>query len=520
MAVPPGVAEAFRLLQAGDTRAALEAAQRALAVDPSNARGHIAAGIALRMTGRLAEARAAFDRAQLLDPRDHAAAYEAGMTAQLMGDGPAAQESFVRSAELRPEFFPAHFAAGLVHADRREWPEAQARFRRVLELRPGDPHAQLQLAFTLARAGRDEEAESAFAHAHSTHPEDAAIARAYGQHAASRGEFARAAILFAQAQQLRPDDRALSMYLAQCELLAGRWAQGWAAYAAREPRHRFEQSAAAHGTPYAVPTLANLRGGVVTLVGEQGLGDTLFFLRWAPALRKAGVRVRFSGDARLHSLLARTALFESLEEELPPGPVLLAGDLPPLFPAMDPYDAVSLRIPPLPDRVARWKATLEASGPRPWIGVAWRAGTAPEDQPHALSKSVPLDALFACLSDMPGTLLAIQRSIRAGEIEAATATARREVVDASKATDDLEDLLALVSLLDRHVAVSSTTVHLAAAAGASVDVLVPFPPEWRWRPHGDSPWFPGYRVHRQGVDRDWAAALAGAARGDQGSGLQ
>ncbi|HEU4428206.1 MAG TPA: hypothetical protein VFT98_05600, partial [Myxococcota bacterium] len=48
---------------------ALEAAERVLGLDPANARAHLAAGIALRMAGRLPEAHAALARAQQLDPR-------------------------------------------------------------------------------------------------------------------------------------------------------------------------------------------------------------------------------------------------------------------------------------------------------------------------------------------------------------------------------------------------------------------------------------------------------------------
>ncbi|HEX5128410.1 MAG TPA: hypothetical protein VFV90_01630, partial [Usitatibacter sp.] len=107
-----------------------------------------------------------------------------------------------------------------------------------------------------------------------------------------------------------------------------------------------------------------------------------------------------------------------------------------------------------------------------------------------------------------------------GEIERASRAARRTVSDFSRANDDLEDALAVAFLLDRHVAVSNTNLHLAAAAGATADVLVPFPPEWRWRAQGDSPWFPGFRVHRQGLDGDWTEALAGLARAIQASGLQ
>jgi hypothetical protein len=98
---------------------------------------------------------------------------------------------------------------------------------------------------------------------------------------------------------------------------------------------------------------------------------------------------------------------------------------------------------------------------------------------------------------------------REGEIEMAGAALASRVHDLAAANDDLEDALAVVSLVDRHVAVSNTNVHLASAAGAaSVDVLVPFPPEWRWGSSGASPWFPRFRVHRQSADGDWSAALA------------
>jgi hypothetical protein len=89
--------------------------------------------------------------------------------------------------------------------------------------------------------------------------------------------------------------------------------------------------------------------------------------------------------------------------------------------------------------------------------------------------------------------------------------------DFSDANDDLEDALALVALLDRHIGVSNTNMHLADAAGRTADVLVPYPPEWRWRIEGDSPWFPGFRVHRQTRDGDWGPALASLVKASGGN---
>ena len=513
-AAAAGIGEAFRKLQAGDVAGALECAQRVAALEPANARAHLAKGIALRMAGRYAEASEALALAQSLDPRDHAAAYETGIVRQLEGRIDDALGHFVRSAELRPDFFAAHFSAGLIHADRREWRLAADRFRAVLAVQPSQPDAMLHLALALDRDGRLDEAEGAFVHALAANPHHVPTLRVFGQHSVGRGNFRRAASLFAEVARLDPRDEAVPMFVAQTELLLGRWQPAWAAYARRVPRREFERECAARGRPYVVPAVESLAGGEATLTAEQGLGDTLFFLRWAPLLRSAGTRLGFCGDVRLHSMLARTGLFETLEDAGGAARArtpILVGELPSMFASTDPLTVATLRIQPLPERVAKWEAALRAAGPRPWIGVQWRAGTPREVVAHALSKTIPVEALFASLAPLQGNMVALQRQIVPGELDRAARALGRPVTDLSHANEDLEDLLALTSLLDRHVAVSSTTLHLAAAAGATADVLVPFPPEWRWRLGGDSPWFPGFRVHRQGVDGDWAAALASLA---------
>jgi len=513
MATPAAIGEAFRRLQAGDAAGALELARRIAAEEPRNARARLAIGIALRMAGRLDEAAEALDEAERLDPRDHAPAYEIGLVRQLKGEAEVALAAYDRALRARPEFFAAHFSAGLLHAERREWDRAGERFRAVLALRPNMPEALLHLAVALERQGREDEAEATFVHALAANPHHVPTLRIFGQSSAAHGNFRRAASLFTEAARLDPHDVALPMFAAQAELLLGRWEPAWAAYSRRAPRRAFEQAAARRGRPYAVPPIGAVEDARVTLVAEQGLGDTLFFLRWAPRLRERGAFLSFAGDARLHPLLGRTGLFESFAaDEAESGPMpILVGDLPALFGGEDPTGVATLAIAPKPERLAAWRARMQAAGPRPWIGAFWRAGTPGHVVAHALSKELPVASLFAALSRVGGTTFALQRDPGADELDAAAKALGTAVHDLSSANADLEDVLAIAALLDRHVSVSNTNLHLAAAAGAGADVLVPFPPEWRWRQEGDSPWFPGFRVHRQARGGDWSAALRGVA---------
>jgi hypothetical protein len=187
-------------------------------------------------------------------------------------------------------------------------------------------------------------------------------------------------------------------------------------------------------------------------------------------------------------------------------PVLL-GDLPQLDDAAPSARPPSLAIAPLGAALERVRERLAAAGPAPWTGVAWRGGVAPET--GGLAKRVPVETLFAALRPVTGTLVSLQRSPVDGEIDRASTAAGCPVHDFGWVNEDLEDALAATALLDRHVAVSNTNIHLAAAAGASADVLVQFPPEWRWGLEGASAWFPGFRVHRQAPNGDWSAALRG-----------
>lgn len=536
----------FRLLQAGKAHEALACASAICAAQPDNARARLAAGIALRALGRIDESRQALGIAAMLAPADYAPPYELGVL-EAPANPELALAHFERSASLRPAFAAAHFGAGLAAYRLRQWQRASRHFGRVVEADAGNVEAMVNLGQCLAEEGRREEgramleramraapasanaryamgwllrrlgqrdeAASYFAEALERDPRHVEALRDLGRHFVSRAEYERAGALFSRAAAIVPADPDLPLYIAQALLLAGRWSEAWPWYARRDSRLAFEAAERAVGRTYRIPGIEELRGREAWIVGEQGLGDILFFLRFAPALRGVVERLGFAGEPRLHSILSRTGVFDAFAEAAPPAqPRVLAADLPAMLALGDDVFASSLRAPPEASRERAMRERLSAAGERPWIVVTWRSGTPREKSQEALSKSVPPDALFAALSDAPGTVFAFQRDATAGELEAASRSLGRTVHDLSREAGDVEDALALVALADRHVAVSSTNMHLAALAGRSAEVLVPFPPEWRWRPSGESPWFPGFRVLRQHADGDWSPALAALAR--------
>ncbi|MCH8316439.1 MAG: hypothetical protein IIA64_10735 [Planctomycetes bacterium] len=198
------------------------------------------------------------------------------------------------------------------------------------------------------------------------------------------------------------------------------------------------------------------------MLGDQGLGDEIFFLRFAAQLKARGVSIIYRCNSKIADMVARNSFIDRLAgSDDDPGSfdgVLSAGDLPYLLGMADAREIPpSVEIPVLPDRLAEMRARLTRLGPPPYIGVTWRAGIQGLSN---ISKIAPLERLAAVLRPIDGTIVAVQRNPAAGEIETFAKALGRTAHDFTALNDDLEGMLALVDLLDDYVCVCNTNFHL------------------------------------------------------------
>jgi tetratricopeptide (TPR) repeat protein len=465
-------------LDVRDAAAAIDLLAKAARVAPADAMIRADLGRAYVAAGRLAEAEQALRAAIAMDPALTYARCGLGYALLCQGKDAAAAETLESVLRLDPGVGMAHFYLGLVRQGQRRFAEAESFHRAALALEPDSDMVRYNLGASLHEQGRYQEALACY---------DAVLDRNPG-HSGAR------------------------LNRALVHLLRGEIGAAWEDYVARPSRSTIQ---ARHPEWRLVSRLPPaLDGRTVLLVREQGLGDELFFLRYAPALKSRGVRIRYRASAKLVSILRRSPVFDEVNEDATPGPddyVLPVGDLPL---ALGGGDGVPppLQLHARTEPVAALRLRLEAAGPRPWLGIAWRAGTALGEQSGDLHKTVlkeiPPGQFGGALVYWPGTVFVLQRATRAGEIAELEHALGRTAHDCSAVNDDLEEMLALLSLLDEYAGVSSTNVHLRAGLGMRGRILVPGPPEWRWLAAGGStPWFPGYRVFRQGWQGDWAEAL-------------
>ncbi|MCH8139159.1 MAG: tetratricopeptide repeat protein [Proteobacteria bacterium] len=498
------------LLRRGEISGAIDHLEKAIELAPDLAHAHGNLGNAFEASGRYEDAAKAYRRALILDRRDAETHNNLGNVLLRLGQAEAAAASYRRALAIEPEHLGALSNLGnALHALGRA-DEAVASFRRALMVKPdfADALANLGNVFHFERKLADAEgclrraieAEPNFAMAHSN----------LGALLRDMGRYGEAEESLTRALEIDPDHVAANANLAYLLLTLADFARAWRRYALRPSvRHRRQAL-------WQEPLPDGLDGKRVFLRTDQGLGDDIFFLRFAPAVKERGAWICHDPGPKIASIVARLPFIDEIigDGETPQGVdiTLSAGDLP-LALGMESIADIPppVALAPEPGRTDAMRARLAGFGPAPYIGVTWRAGT--RDKPGSLFKEAPLDGVGGALKQAGGTVAVLQRNPEAGEIDALSRALGREVHDFTALNDELEDMLALLALLDDYVTVSNTNVHLRAGAGRTSRVLVPNPPEYRWMAEGDeSPWFPGCAVYRQRADGDWDGAFERLSR--------
>ena len=552
-----------------------EAFRKAGRLDPSNVHFQMGIANALGMQGKLADAETRLRRLADRFPDAALVWLNLGNAVRDQGRLAEADESYRRAIQLDSNLVDArNNLASALHA-RKRFEEAEKEYRACIALAPDSVLPQYNLASVIIDLGRFREAEDIcraivsrtpdVAHAHvflgaalghqgrlleamtchraaaALAPRDPKILESFAAALAETGEVNQALQCFSRALALNPNSIPGHQLLGTALLSAGCLADGWSEYGYRPAFNQFRHVNPKVAISRMLPNQLERRE--VCVLREQGLGDELFFMRYAPQLSASGARITYYASNKICSLFARVQCLERVLDEsarLPESSVvILAGDLPHALstrPASDvrtpatneadpglldfPYRISvfwppvppSLLITPLAEQLAIMQSRLAQAGKPPYLGLTWRGGIVPSEQRGAawsLYKEIPIEAFAQVLTGFPGTLIAFQRNPEPGELARLSRAIGKDVYDFSDLNEELEGMLAALALTEEYVGVSNTNMHLRAAAGKTARVLVPCPAEWRWMAAGSSsPWFPGFSVYRQSLDADWSAALA------------
>ena len=441
---------------------------------------------------------------------------------------------------LSPGFVLAKCNLASVIIDQGRFTEAENICLEAIEQAPDFGLAHALLGIARSRQGRLTDALACQQAAVHLAPNDPKVLEAYAALLADLGHYSEAMLWFTRALKSNPGLFSARWKLCLALLRHGDLATGWLYYGQRPHPAGLRKYGAIGGSSIAVPSSPNAKR--ICIIQEQGLGDEVFFLRFLPQLRARNARIAVRVSHKLKSLIERVQCVDQvLEHDAEPAPedlTVLAGDLPRVL-ALEPASLLPsastenfsqlprfrekisifwpqlpppLALTPLPDRLREAEKRLVKFGPPPYLGITWRGGTTPGEQqgrPWMLYKEIPIPALAHALRAYSGTYVALQRNPAAGELQILEKALGRKVLDLTAQNEDLEEMLALLAVIDDYVCVSNTNVHLRAGLAKETRVLIPSPPDWRWMDAGrTSPWFPHCQVYRQCADGDWSPALA------------
>jgi tetratricopeptide (TPR) repeat protein len=245
----------------------------------------------------------------------------------------------------------------------------------------------------------------------------------------------------------------------------------------------------------------------ILLLAEQGLGDTIQFIRYAPLLAQMGANVVLEVQPELKALLstvsgvaschARGETLPAFDVYCPLGSLPLAlktetSSVPATLPYVRTDDA----------QIAKWRPALEGL-PGKRVALTW-AGHArhANDRNRSIDLKL-LEPLFKCEGI---SFVSIQRDLRGDD---AARLAQFGITDFGPRLADMTDTAAVLALTDLLVSVDTSVVHLAGAMGREAWVMLPFMPDWRWTLTNErSPWYPTMRLFRQRAPGDWPNVIA------------
>jgi len=493
------------LLAAGRIDEAIAIYRQGLAAHPGFAEMHNNLGNALRAAKKLEEAIDSYRRAIALRPAFAEACNNLGQILCLLNRADEAVDCHRRGLAIDPG--DADSLINLANALHilKQFDEACSLYRQALHMRPDDVSAQLGLGFALTACHRHDEAAVCLRRVVAMQPTNGVARMALGTALAGLNRHAEALNQYREAHAMMPDSLELQYNEAMALLATGALPEGW-----ERLEVRFAL-ACMSPLPPSVDTMPRwhgeslIEGKTILLQAEQGLGDTLQFVRYVPLVAEHGARVVLRIQPQLGKLLA----------DMPGAERVVTShddvtDVDMLCPLMSLPHAFATRVSTVPATVPYlrtprrylqlWQALLGLQS-RPRVGIAWWG------RQHLPLRSMSLATLAPLLRRTDVEFHALQQEIPDRDRE--WLAVNPFLIDHSAELKDFADTAALIAQMDLIVTIDTSVAHLAGALAQPVWIMLPFSADARWLlGRDDTPWYPTARLFRQRRQMDWDGVVA------------
>jgi len=419
-----------------------------------------------------------------------------------------AMQSIVIALKLKPDYTDALYQAGFILGRKNKPDEAIACFEKLLRIEPARTEALFALGAALGSIGREDEAIDCYRKVLQLEPDHVYTLNNFGMLLKEQGEIEQATDMYRKAIGISPDLVGSHWNLSHVLLLAGDFEVGWKEF---EWRLRKADWRMANLRPCKVPLWKgeSFAGKTLFIHDEQGLGDTIQFVRYLPMVKALGGDIIFETQEPLIVLLKNFPGIDRLIPHSADG--VLPTDMDFYMPLLSlpaiyntALDTIPDTVPYLhadADKTGYWRERLVGDGFK--VGIVWAGGP---KNPNDRNRSCRLRQ-FESIANISGIrLIGIQKGKAAEQVK--DLLPGMEVINYGPELDDFTDTMALIENLDLIIAVDTAVAHLAGAMGKPIWLILTFAHHWPWLLNRtDSPWYPNMRIYRQKKKGDWASVF-------------
>jgi hypothetical protein len=420
-----------------------------------------------------------------------------------------AEELYRKALEVEPQNANAHCYLGILHFDRKNFQESIAAYQQALQIQPTFPIAWNNLGNSLRHVGQPEAAEIAFLQAIAQKPDYVNAHKNRGTLHVWEGKVELAKECFRNALNLGPADPELLRNMGIIELLQGNYREGWPLY-----RHRWNVGDL-NRPNIAAPVWQgeDPQGKTFLLYPEQGLGDTIQFVRTARWLKNRGARTIVQCQPALVGLLKSCAGIDQLitTSEMTTLPIdyqaslidvadrltFLTGEVP----TESPY----LKVPQ--ELIDYWGNNFASYKDQPRVALVW-SGNPNHSADHYRSTTIEALAPLGQLSGIHW----ISLQLGVSPTEASRWRGRNPLMvlegNIDKRHGAFMDTAAILHHVDLLISVDTSVAHVAGSLGVPTWLALNHVPDWRWqRDQPNTVWYPQHRLFRQERPRDWQSVF-------------
>ena len=535
----------------GNLASAIKSYRKSLAIQPCNPQFNVNMGSALREFGDYSAAITCYEKALSIDDKHIDAYYNLGVIFVHQGKFNSAMDCYKKTISLNYNQPKAHNNLGLIFKKLDMTEEAVKCYKIALSLNPNYSEACNNLGVVLQELGSLDQAMMCFKNALSLNPnyseasnnlgvvfqelgslgqaiachKDAininpVYAEAYcnmGSAYFGDGKFQDAIFCYEKAIEYKPGYPEAQFNIALVQLFFGDYNEGWRGYEYRlKFKHRCIRKLLIAAPACKTWNSADIyKSQKLLLVGEQGLGDILHFMRYAIVLKNRNISISLCAPSKLHGLIKASGIDKSpLTPEQ--ADLVQEGQWLPLL-SVPRYLNVSPDNPIITEPYikttdelrAKWKKVLSFEK-RPIVGINWQGNPFTEKNAQLGGRSLPLEAFSPLTSDTNVSLLSLQKGFGSEQLQSCTfKECFVKCQDQVSKTWDFLETAAVILNCDLIVTSDTAVAHLSAGLGKKTWLLLHAIPDWRWGITGEkSFWYPSIRLFRQKKSGNWDDVIA------------